>query len=79
MNVKKVNKSFIRHLLVAIGFIAAFEVSAQQYEVRGTVTDLKGEPIIGANVLVKGTTNGVITDIDGNYSISSVESSSVLV
>ena len=46
---------------------------------RGTVTDLKGEPIIGANVLVKGTTNGVITDIDGNYSISSVESSSVLV
>lgn len=36
----------------------------------GKVTDAKGETIIGANVVEKGTTNGVITDMDGNYSLS---------
>lgn len=35
----------------------------------GRVTDAKGEPIIGANVMVKGTANGTVTDIDGNFSI----------
>ena len=42
------------------------------------MTDKTGEPIIGANVLVKGTTNGTITDFDGNYSIS-VPSNATLV
>ena len=37
--------------------------------VRGRITDMTGEPIIGASVMVEGTTNGVITDIDGNYVI----------
>lgn len=36
----------------------------------GTVADEKGEPVIGANVIEKGTTNGVITSIDGDFSIS---------
>lgn len=40
--------------------------------VSGVVVDQTGEPIIGANVVVKGTTNGMITDIDGNYSLSDV-------
>ena len=38
-------------------------------KVTGTITDPKGEPIIGANVVVKGSTNGTITDIDGHFSI----------
>ena len=37
--------------------------------VTGTVVDEKGESIIGATVQVEGTTNGVITDIDGKYSV----------
>ena len=37
--------------------------------VKGQVVDEKGEPVIGANVIVEGTTNGVITDLDGNFSI----------
>ena len=41
----------------------------QRKKIVGKVLDDKGEPIIGANVLEKGTTNGVITDIDGNYSL----------
>lgn len=36
--------------------------------IKGNVTDMNGEPIIGANVLEKGTTNGTITDIDGDFS-----------
>ena len=37
--------------------------------VKGQVVDEKGEPIIGANVIVEGTTNGMITDLDGNFSL----------
>ena len=46
----------------------AAPIVQQDVTLKGTVVDQKtGEPIIGANVVVKGTTNGVITDIDGNY------------
>ena len=56
------------------GLLAAFLhewVHAQQQAktVTGTVTDVSGEPIIGANIRIKGTTTGTITDIDGNFSI----------
>ena len=53
--------------------------SSQQHlkRVTGNVTDSRGESIIGANVVVKGTVNGTTTDMDGNYSIE-VSSSSVL-
>ncbi|MGP1476545.1 MAG: TonB-dependent receptor [Phocaeicola sp.] len=50
----------------------------QNKAVKGKVVDSKGEPIIGANVLEKGTMNGTITDIDGNYIIS-VNSNAILV
>lgn len=38
-------------------------------QVKGTVKDTKGEPLIGVNVKVKGTTTGAITDFDGNFQI----------
>ena len=41
--------------------------------VKGTIVDASGEPIIGANVVVKGTANGTITDIDGNFSLDAPE------
>lgn len=43
---------------------------AQQITVKGTVKDQTGEPAIGANVLIKGTSNGVITDVDGKFELS---------
>lgn len=50
--------------------VATFLNAQQQIsKVTGKVVDTKGEPIIGANVVVKGTTNGTITDFDGNFSI----------
>ena len=44
-------------------------ITQQQVKVTGTVLDETGEPIIGANVIVKGTTRGIITDLDGAFSL----------
>ena len=53
--------------------------SAQQMEVTGTVTDAStGEPLPGVNVLVKGTTTGTITDLNGKYSITVTDGSTIL-
>lgn len=41
--------------------------------------DSKGVPIIGANVVIKGTTNGTISDFDGNFSIQNVPANAVLI
>ena len=53
-------------------------VVQQGKKVTGVVVDANGEPVIGANVVVKGTTNGTITDFDGNYSIEGVSANDVL-
>ena len=50
-------------------------VSQQTKKVSGTVVDAKGEPVIGANIVVKGTTNGTITDMDGNFVLDVPEGS----
>ena len=74
-------------LIVFIGFSFANQVNTQtenmaavtqqKRTVTGTVMDDSGEPVIGANILEKGTTNGIITDIDGRFSLS-VEANAVL-
>ena len=48
-------------------------VFAQKLTVSGQVKDALGEPVIGANVVVKGTTNGAMTDLDGMFTINEVE------
>lgn len=54
----------------AVSGVATVTYTQQQTKaVSGVVTDSSGEPIIGANVLVKGTTNGTITDLDGNFTL----------
>ena len=55
---------------------AATEVAQEVQQartIRGKVVDNNGEPVIGANVMVKGTTNGVITDIDGNFVLNNAK------
>lgn len=47
-------------------------------KVIGKVTDQNGEPVIGANVIIKGSTNGFITDIDGNYMLDRIPDNAVL-
>ncbi|MGQ7870942.1 SusC/RagA family TonB-linked outer membrane protein [Sunxiuqinia sp. sy24] len=53
--------------------------SSQKHAVSGKVTDSSAEPLPGVTVLVKGTTQGTITDFDGNYSISDVPTDATLV
>lgn len=50
-----------------------------QRTVTGNVTDTEGIPLIGVNILQKGTSNGTVTDIDGNYSITLTEDGNILV
>lgn len=54
-------------LVMMVGLFLSIGALAQQIAVKGHVKDTTGEPVIGANVLVKGTTNGTITDFDGNF------------
>ncbi|MCM1520531.1 MAG: TonB-dependent receptor [Lachnoclostridium sp.] len=67
MNLSKKPRYWLA-LLLSITF--SLSVYAQNITVSGTVSDDTGEPLLGATVLVKGTTTGVATDFDGNYTIS---------
>ena len=67
---KQVNLRIYQMILpILFGLFLSLGAYAQQVSVRGHVKDVTGEPIIGANVLVKGTTNGAITDLDGNFQL----------
>ena len=76
-------KAFTTVLLFCTGFIAshplvvsaadkvmAVQLIHQQQTIKGIVVDASGEPVIGANVVVEGTTMGTITDFEGTFSIS---------
>lgn len=55
------------------------QTTMQVSTLKGSVVDASGEPVIGASILVKGTTNGVITDINGNFVLSNVASNATLI
>ena len=57
------------HIILTTEAIKDLHAQQQAKTATGTVTDVSGEPIIGANIRIKGTTTGTITDIDGNFSI----------
>lgn len=63
----KRNATFKVLLMFIVGLFLSVNTFAQQIVVKGIVKDTTGEPIIGANVIVKGTTNGTITDFDSNF------------
>ena len=51
----------------------------ERVTVKGVVTDSKGEPIIGANVLEKGTTNGIITNLDGEFTLNAPANATLVI
>ncbi len=60
-------------------YAESLTASVQQTAVcKGVVKDALGEPVIGASILVKGTTNGVITDLEGNFSLPNVRRGDVI-
>lgn len=54
-------------------------ITQQAKKVSGVVKDNAGEPIAGANVVVKGTTNGTVTDMDGNYTLEAPNNATLVV
>jgi iron complex outermembrane recepter protein len=69
-----------KHLLVLTILLISASVFAQKFTLRGVVKDANNKDLlVGASVVVKGTTNGTITDIDGNYQLSLAKGSYDLV
>ena len=70
---RKQNLFFIMRINLISILLGLFTTQsfAQKITITGIVKDQSGEPLIGVNVMEKGTTNGSITDMDGKYSVSS--------
>lgn len=74
------NKWMIHSLIgiIILLFVGCPNALAQSFQVTGIVKDQKGEPLVGVSVLEKGTTNGVVTDLDGKFTIRVTSGSSIL-
>ena len=72
-------RKFIASLCFGFMAFAAVPALAQNMDIKGTVVDQNGEPIIGASVRVEGQKGGVITDLDGNYIIKAPKGAKVTV
>ena len=68
----------IKKILFLFFVVFAATAYSQDVAITGTVTDTNGEPLTGVNVVVKGTTTGAITDIDGNFSVSGKKGSTLV-
>lgn len=69
----------MRKQILLFAFICfTTSMMAQYIGVSGTVTDSSGETLIGASVLVQGTTNGTVTDFDGHYELTNVAENAML-
>jgi len=71
--------NYIKFKFIILLCLISVCASAQNIAVKGVVKDTSGEPIIGASVLEKGTTNGIITDLDGNFSLQAKKGSVLVV
>lgn len=68
-----------RYILRMFALILSVGVSAQKTVVKGNILDRENYPVIGANILEKGTTNGTISDVDGNFSLAVGSPKAVLI
>jgi TonB-linked SusC/RagA family outer membrane protein len=72
-------KKTIQILFLTFGLMGVMVAQAQNVNVSGKVTDSNGETLPGVNVVLKGTTIGITTNIDGNYTLIGVKSNATLV
>lgn len=72
-------RKFIASLCFGFMAFASVPALAQNMDIKGTVVDQNGEPIIGASVRVEGQKGGVITDLDGNYVIKAPKGAKITV
>ena len=59
----------LKALFLMFAFISTMSILGQTRNVRGTISDIQGQSLIGVNVLEENTTNGTVTDVSGNYSL----------
>lgn len=59
----------VKGLLPLLGLLLSLSLSAQDIVAKGHVKDATGESVIGANILIKGTSIGTISDVDGNFTL----------
>ncbi len=77
---KQVNLRICRTILpLFLGLFLSVSTYAQSITVVGNVKDATGEPVIGANVLVKGTATGIITDLDGKFQLQAPQGATLVV
>ncbi len=71
MFIQKISSRSIRFVLMTVAtmILSVGATWAQNVNVKGTITDANGEPVIGAGIFVKGTSKGVTSDLDGKYTI----------
>jgi len=69
----------IKGKIVGISATMSSNTTQQKFTVSGIVSDSNGQPLPGASIVEKGTSNGVMTDFDGNYSLKVFEENSTLV
>ena len=73
-------KKFIKKTLLIIVFSGISTVLVlSQIRVRGTIVDNKNEPLVGVNVMIKGTNRGTVSDSNGEFSIEVQDQNSILV
>ena len=68
-----------RLLMVMLTLFVATIMQAQQITCKGNIADVSGEPIIGASVVVKGTSQGTVSDLDGNFTIQANPNTTLVV
>ncbi|MEL7002457.1 MAG: TonB-dependent receptor [Bacteroidota bacterium] len=69
----------MRKILLIVFLLSTLSSLRAQNQVTGKVTDETGEGLPGVNILIKGTSQGTVTDLDGNYTLANVQESSTLV
>lgn len=77
--IKSATQSFWRLLFLLVAFNSSLSLFAQTPTVSGIVLDEFGDPMIGVSVLVKGTTTGIITDVEGNFIVPAKTGDVILV
>ena len=75
----KFKKKLILIFLIVINLIMITNITFAQKNISGTITDTDGESVPGASVILKGTTIGVMADIDGKYTLSVPDEPGVIV
>src|SRR5690554_3219575 len=75
---KKQILTLTKGILFMLLCASSLQLFAQDITLRGTVSDTRGEPLIGVTVQVQGTAIGTVTDLDGNFSLSNVPSNATI-